>query len=227
MTDQVSAIPDRRLRTPRVAAIAGVAFGVLMITAFTIINLHVPAVDKDTGAWLETSAGPVTIALSLVPFAGIAFLWFMGVLRDRIGLLEDQFFSTLFIGSGLLYIGLVFTGGALAGGLLTTYGLNPSIATEGDVYVFARAVMYRVNNIYSIRMAGMFMFVLGTIWVRTGVMPRLLGLFTYVVAIVLLVSVSLSTWMVMIFPIWVLLVSIYVLVLNYRYRMAEGEDITG
>lgn len=218
MTDQARQIPDRRLRTPRAAAIAGVIFALLMIATYTTINLNVPALGEDTGAWLETSVRPVTIALALIPFAGIAFLWFMGVLRDRVGLLEDQFFSTLFIGSGLLYLGLVFTGAAMAGGLITAYALEPSIVTEGDVYIFARAVMYRINNVYSIRMAGMFMFVLATIWVRTGVMPRLLGMITYTVAILLLVSISFFPWLVVIFPTWVLLVSVYILVLNYRYR---------
>jgi hypothetical protein len=218
MNNQGPQNPDRRLRTPRAAAIAGVVFGLLMIATFTIINMNVPAVNEDTGAWLETSVGSITIALALVPFAGIAFLWFMGVLRDRIGLLEDQFFSTLFIGSGLLYLGLVFTGAAIAGGLITAYALEPSIVTETAVYIFARAVMYRINNVYSIRMAGMFMFVLATIWVRTGVMPRLLGLITYAVAILLLVSISFFPWMVGIFPTWVLLISVYILVLNYRNR---------
>jgi len=223
MTDQVPQIPDRRLTTPRAAAIAGVIFGLLMIAIFTIINLNIPAVEEDTGAWLETSVRPVTIALALIPFAGIAFLWFMGVLRDRIGLLEDQFFSTLFIGSGLLYLGLVFTGGAMAGGLMTAYFLEPSIVTEGNVYIFARAVIYQINNVYSIRMAGMFMFVLATIWVRTGVMPRLIGLITYAVAVVLLVSISFIPWMVEVFPVWVLLVSVYILVLDFRYRKDVDE----
>lgn len=223
MTDQTRQFPDRRLRTPRAAAIAGVIFGLLMIATFTILNSNIPAVDQDTGTWLETSAGQVSFALTLVPFAGIAFLWFMGVLRERIGLLEDQFFSTLFLGSGLLYLAMVFSGAAIAGGTITAYALDPTIVTEGEIYTFARAVMYRLNNIYSIRMAGMFMFVLATIWVRTGVMPRLVGLITYAVAVVLLVSISFVPWMVEIFPAWVLLLSVYILVLNYRHQKDADE----
>lgn len=223
MTDQAPQFPDRRLRTPKAAAIAGVIYGVLSITTFTIINLNIPSVNQDTGAWLETSIRPVSFALALVPFAGIAFLWFMGVLRERIGLLEDQFFSTLFMGSGLLYLAMVFSSAAIAGGTITAYALDPIIVTEGEIYTFARAVMYRLNNIYSIRMAGMFMFVLATIWVRTGVMPRLLGLITYAVAVVLLVSISFIPWMVEVFPVWVLLVSVYILVLNFRYRKDDDE----
>lgn len=232
MTEQASHISSRKLRTPRAAAIAGVIFSVLSITTFTIVNLNVPSVNEDTGAWLETSSGTVTLALALIPFAGIAFLWFMGVLRDRVGLLEDHFYSTLFLGSGLLYLAMVFTGAAIAGGTMTAYALAPTIVTEGDVYIFARAVMHRINNVYSIRMAGMFMFVLATIWVRTGVMPRLLALITYALALVLLVSVSFAPWITEVFPVWVLVISVYILVLNYRYKSDidatsfdnQGED---
>ena len=55
--------------------------------------------------WLTDSTGrnAVRLALNLVPFAGIACLWFMGLLRNRVGTLEDQFFATVFLGSGLLF----------------------------------------------------------------------------------------------------------------------------
>ncbi|MFA9404137.1 MAG: hypothetical protein ACERKY_13855 [Anaerolineales bacterium] len=223
MTEQHSHISSRRLRTPRTAAIAGIIFGVLLIVIYTIININIPAVPDDTGAWLETSAGPISMALTLVPFAGIAFLWFMGVVRDRLGLLEDQFFSTLFFGSGLLYLAMVFSGAAIAGGTLTAYAFDPTIVTDGGIYIFARAVMYRINNVYSIRMAGMFMFVLATIWVRTEIMPRWVALSTYALALVLLVSVGFLPWMTTIFPAWVLLTSAYILYLNYRYKKDDDE----
>jgi heme/copper-type cytochrome/quinol oxidase subunit 2 len=223
MTEQHSHISSRKLRTPRTAAIAGIVFGVLLIVIYATINLNIPAVPDDTGAWLETSAGPISMALTLVPFAGIAFLWFMGVVRDRLGLLEDQFFSTLFFGSGLLYLAMVFVGAALAGGILTAHSMNPGFVTEGGVYIFARAMIFRINNVYSIRMAGMFMFVLATIWMRTKIMPRWVALSTYALALVLLVSVGFLPWMTTIFPAWVLLTSAYILFLNYRYQKEDDE----
>ena len=48
----------------------------------------------------------------MAPFAGIAFLWFIGVLRNRVGALEDQFFSTVFLGSGLLFVASLFASAA-------------------------------------------------------------------------------------------------------------------
>ena len=79
--------------------------------------------------WLERArAARLTIGLALVPFAGIAFLWFMGVVRDRFKETEDQLFSSVFIGSGLLFLAMVFVSAALAGGIVTTI---PMIADDG------------------------------------------------------------------------------------------------
>ena len=51
--------------------------------------------------------------LYLAPFAGIMFLWFVAVIRDQIGEREDRFFATVFFGSGLLFVGLLFTTAAV------------------------------------------------------------------------------------------------------------------
>ena len=80
-----------RLKTPRAAAIAGILFSVLLITGLVLFRLSVRADPLETGASLKTSSNRVALALNLVPFAGIAFLWFIGVLRDRLGELEDRF----------------------------------------------------------------------------------------------------------------------------------------
>ena len=169
-------ISYRPLRTPRAAAIAGIGFAVLQITSYVLMQSSVPAEslsDED----LFQLAKSMNLALGLLPFAGIAFLWFLGVLRDRLGHLEDQFFSTLFFGSGLLYLAMTFVSAAITGGLLTVFAVDPELLFDGGLLTFSRAIIYRFNNVYAIRMAGMFMMVLGTIWVRTGLMPRWLAAF--------------------------------------------------
>ena len=85
-----------RLKTPRAAAIAGILFSVLLITGLVLFRLSVRADPLEAGAWLKTNSNTVALALNLVPFAGIAFLWFIGVLRDRLGELEDRFFPPVF-----------------------------------------------------------------------------------------------------------------------------------
>src|SRR5579883_2000756 len=90
------------LAPPRAAAVAGVVFSLLMTVSLVIVRLAVPQSHGDPGAWLSdpTRRMEVRFAAQLVPFAGIAFLWFIGVLRNRIGAREDQFFATVFLGSG-------------------------------------------------------------------------------------------------------------------------------
>ena len=222
MSKEVRPLNDLRLKTPRAAAAAGILFAVLHITANVLIQLSIPS-DPATGDfWLKEQAKTVALGLSLVPIAGIAFLWFIGVMRDRMGELEDRFFSSVFFGSGLLYMAMIFVSAALAGGLLTSYILEPDLLIASGVYTFSREVILTITNVYAIRMAGVFMISLGTIAVRTRIMPRWLTFLTYSVALVLLVSISLNYWVTLLFPAWVLVVSLYILVLNLHKKDA-GE----
>ncbi len=214
----------RPLRTPKAAAFAGIGFSILQISSYYLMQTSIPAEtlkEQD----LAQLAKNMTLALSLLPFAGIAFLWFLGVLRDRLGHMEDQFFSTLFFGSGLLYLAMTFVSAAITGGLLAIYAADPDLLFGSGILVFGRAMIYKFNNVYAIRMAGMFMFVLGTIWVRTGLMPRWLALLTYLTALTLIIGVAFWPWSTLFFPAWVFLISAYILVLNYRYKQ-ERDGVT-
>ena len=112
-------ITVRAIRTPRAAAVAGLACSVLFATAVALIDWAIPPGSRDAGAWLSDDAKrrAVSVALQLLPFAGFAFLWFIGVLRDRIGEGEDRFFASVFLGSGLLFVAMFFVSGALSAGL--------------------------------------------------------------------------------------------------------------
>lgn len=224
MAKATTDLTRRRLKTPRAAALAGIIFAVLMITAHVLIRLSVPTDISDTGAWLSGQARTVSLALSMVPFAGIAFLWFMGVVRDRLGHLEDQLFSTVFFGSGLLYLSLTFVAAALAGSLLADDTLRARNAAGAITYSFGRLAVYQISNIYALRMSGVFMISLGTIWLRTGTMPRWLVFITYALALLLLVSINLSVWFTLIFPAWVFVISIFILVGNLRHRSTSIES---
>ncbi len=227
MNDEVPHLTDRRLRTPRAAALAGILFALLLGTSLILIRISIPADPADGGRWLEERGSTVALALGLAPFAGIAFLWFIGVVRDRIGHFEDRFFSSVYFGSGLLYLAMMFVSAALAGSLLSTYAIIPAQLVDSGIYMFGRAIMWQISNIYAIRMAGVFMISLGTIWIRTHTMPRWLVFLTYGLALVLLVSISYSLWVTLIFPGWVLIISVYILALNLRSSGTEdGLAIT-
>ena len=226
MTGSHAHLSDRALRTPRAAAIAGILFAVLYSTSWILIRLAIPGDALEASDWLDQQAKNLSLAMSLVPFAGISFLWFMGVVRDRMGHQEDQFFSTLFSGGGYLYLGLTFASAAAIGSVLVLYVSDPSSLTGGGVYSLALVISNRLNSVYAMRMAGMFMFVLGTIWVRTKVMPRWLALVTYLLAAVLLVSIGFTPWVILVFPAWVSAISVAILILNYR-RIQEQEGPDG
>jgi len=205
-----------RLTTPRTGAIAGILFGLLFITCLILLRSAIPA-DLYSGTdWIEQGAQRISIALFLMPFAGIAFLWFIGVVRDRLGRYEDQFFSTVFFGSGLLFMAMVFSSMAIAGGMVAGYRLNPVITLDSQVIFFGRVVVMQLSNVYALRMAGVFMLSLGTIWLRTGLMARWLVILTYLLAVSLLIIINLSLWVTLIFPIWVMIISLEVLVINLK-----------
>ena len=227
MPDEPINLTNQKLKTPRAAALAGILFTALLASSVVLIRLSIPANPEDGGMWLKDSAGTVALALSLLPFAGIAFLWFIGVVRDRMGYLEDQFFSTVFFGSGLLFLAMTFVSAALAGGVLAAYALEPSKLINSGVYTLVRTVMYRITNVYAIKMAGVFMISLATIWVRTRLMPRWLAFLTYVLAVGLLLSIGSNLWVTLIFPAWVCVVSVYILVTNTRRPSAEPAEGAG
>jgi hypothetical protein len=204
------------LRTPRAAAVAGIIFSVLLITALVLLRISVPAHPAVAGAWLTDSRrrAAVVIALNLVPFAGIAFLWFVGVLRDRIGEREDRFFATVFLGSALLFVAMLFVAAAVAGGLIA--GVTSSGPPGGGTLALGRNVTAILLNVYTMRMAAVFTLTTVTIVRRTQIVSRWLTIAGLASALVLLVGVGISAWVELLFPAWILALSLDILVAGRR-----------
>ena len=205
------------LRTPRAAAVAGIIFSVLLISALVLLRVSVPARPDAAGAWLSDSQRrtAVAIALNLVPFAGIAFLWFIGVLRDRIGEREDRFFATVFLGSGLLFVGMLFVAAAVAGGLFAAAASGSGPPGAGTLAA-GRNTTGILLNVYSMRMAAVFTLTTVTIARRTEIVSRWLTIAGLVSALVLLVGVGISPWVELLFPAWILALSLDILAAGRR-----------
>ena len=216
MDDENESAISTRLKAPRAGAVAGVLFSILLIISVVLLRLSVPDSPRDPGMWLAESAKSVGLALSLLPFAGIAFLWFMGVLRDRMGIHEDRFLATVFLGSGLLFLALVFASSAVAGALIMAYEAIPGKLMDSATYTFGRGVTYNLTNVYALRMAGVFMMSTCTINVRIGMFPRWIGFLGYVLALFLLLTAGRWGWGPLVFPIWTFVVSVYILFANFR-----------
>jgi hypothetical protein len=213
-----------RLKTPRAAAIAGIVFSVLLIAILWLLRRSAPADPLDTGAWIATESNAVVVALNLVPFAGIAFLWFIGVLRDRLGEQEDRFFATVFFGSSLLFLAMLFAAAAIAGAvmLLAANASEPERLINSPIFHFARATVYIIANAYAIKMACVFMVSTSTVVIRTGIAPRWIAILGFLLACILLVGSYYLSWSIAVFPVWVFLLSIYILI--YNLRMRQGDD---
>ncbi|GAY18252.1 hypothetical protein [Mycobacterium sp. shizuoka-1] len=216
----------KTLTTPRAAAAAGVAFALLFGANLILIRSSLPEGAQPGSQWLDAATDKMKIAAVLMPFAGIAFLWFIGVVRDGLGRFEDKFFGTVFLGSGLLFLAMMFVTSAIGAGLS---GSNSAVGQEAlghsEVAVFGQMVVLALSKTYALRMAAVFMISLATIWLRTGLMPRWLVFVSYVLAVSLLISSDISMWLTLSFPIWVLVVSLLLLA---RAGVFEGlrDDFT-
>ena len=201
------------LRTPRSAALAGIAFSVLFTISLVLVRESMPADPADAGAWLadDSQRRSVLRALGLMPFAGIAFLWFIAVVRDRIGDSEDRFFATVFLGSGLLFIAMLFVGTATTAALVSSAGDDSQRLVDSGVWSVGRRLTFSLVNVYGLRMAGVFVIATSTILWRTRAGPRWLALSGYAIAIVLLGMLGFYRRLELLFPAWVMVVSLYIL----------------
>jgi hypothetical protein len=213
------------LRTPRAAAVAGIVFSVLLIASLVLLRLSTPADPAVPGAWLSDPARrrTVAVALNLVPFAGIAFLWFIGVLRDRIGGHEDRFFATVFLGSGVLFVGMLFVAAAMAGGLIAESAAHQSGSGGAGNLALGRNVTGLLLNVYAMRMAAVFSITTVTIARRTGIVSKWLVVAGLVTALVLLVGVGISAWVELLFPAWILALSVDILTVG-RHSLARTSQ---
>ena len=182
-------------------------FALLFGTVIVLIRLRMPEGMKDSSAWLSSSHTGIVTAAVLMPFAGISFLWFIGVVRDGFGEYEDRFFASVFLGSGLLFLAMMFVATAVAAGLVSTDTGVIDAAAHAEVIDVGKMIVLKTTKTYAVRMAAVFMISAATIWLRTRLMPRWLALLSYLVALAILIASDLSMWVTMTFPIWVLVVS--------------------
>jgi hypothetical protein len=224
----LDAMPDRRptrakLRTPQAAAVAGILFSLLAIASFVLLWISVPANPQEPGAWLRSSSGAVTVAVNLMPFSGIALLWFIAVLRDRMGEFEDRFFATVFFGSGIVFVCTFFAAAAVVGAIMLAFAAGPEQAVDSTTYHFARALAYVLLNVYMIKAAAVFMITTSTVVIYTGIAPRWMATLGYALALLLLFASYYIRWSFLLFPLWVLVFSGWILIRKYW----PGQESSG
>ena len=206
-------------RTRRSAAVAGIVFAVLLLVAMTLIRLALSDADPESLRGDAARREQIRLGLHLVPFAGIAFLWFIGVVRDQIGAVEDRLFSSVFLGSGLLFVAMMFVGAVNTSSLITLLD-RPRANTE--IWLFGRDFTQSLVSVYAMRMAAVFTLSVSTLGLRMAAFPRWVAFAGYAAAVVLLVSAGEHKWTQLVFPLWVLVLSIVIL-LTKPQRRGESE----
>jgi hypothetical protein len=207
-------------RTRRSAAIAGIVFAVLLLAAMTMARI---ALAESSFQALQADAQRRTLirlSIGLVPFAGIAFLWFIGVVREQLGEVEDRLFSTVFMGSGLLFLAMLF------GATVTSASLLAMLAGQranADVFAYGRDISQGYMSVYAMRMAAVFTISVSTAARRTAALPRWVSYLGYLIALVLLVAAGEHRWTQLVFPSWVLLVSLVILFVRPPNRVRRVE----
>jgi hypothetical protein len=208
------ALIGHRMRTPRSAAIAGIIFSFLFTISMLLVWISIPANPMGPPTDVINHLKTISFSLDLLPFAGIAFLWFIAVVRDRLGELEDRFFATVFLGSGLLFIAMLFNAAEVAGGLIGILSRGSENLIQSGTYALGRAEIQQAMHIYAMKMAGVFMITTSTISLQTRLFPHWMVVLGYVLALILLLSVGTIEWIPLVFPLWVLLISLHILTEN-------------
>ena len=211
MSTGAPVLTPRLWRSRRAAAVAGILFGVLLIAALVMSRI---ALDEGSFESLRSDAqrrAMIRISLNLVPFAGIAFLWFIGVLRDQLGAVEDRLFSTVFLGSGVLFLAMLFMGTVTSTSLMGMLE-RPDLSVE--IFAYGRNTTRVLISVYAMRMAAVFTLSVSTVGLRTAALPRWVCYLGYAVGLTLMVAAARFQWSQLVFPAWVLLVSLSLLLIR-------------
>jgi len=211
MSTGAPVLTPRLWRSRRAAAIAGILFGVLLIAALVMARIALAEGSLEGLRADARSRSLIRLSLNLVPFAGIAFLWFIGVLRDQLGAVEDRLFSTVFLGSGVLFLAMLFMGTVTSTSLMVMLARpDPDV----EIFAYGRSTTQTLISVYAMRMAAVFTLSVSTVGLRTAALPRWVCFLGYVVGLTLMLAAARFQWSQLVFPAWVLLVSLSLLLIR-------------
>jgi hypothetical protein len=196
----------------RLSSISGVLFAALFVVAIVLVGStpNLSASDADiTAYYASNSTLLATVGLYLVPFAGIAFLWHAHCTRL---LIEARTPSPspipygLQLVSGVLFVVLLFAGTASAGAVALLKDLTNAPLPSADFVRGMLAVGYGMVFVYALRGAGMYALT------NAMIMPKWLAVVSYLLALFLLLITTLHPAAVLVFPTWVVIVSVVIFI---------------
>jgi len=204
-----------RLASIEAAAVAGIicAIGWSLSLRGLLAAPGIGAADREITAFYSDSANATAalVWLQVLVFSTIAFLWFVGVVRGRIGDREPKLFGTVFLGASILLAGLLFLGATLLAAPAIQVSLADKAPDPGASSLL-RAAAAVVLSVFLPRVATLVMFSTASLGRATGALPRWLVLGTFGVGLFELVNVTVDTPTIFLVPAWIALVSVVLLV---------------
>lgn len=199
---------------------AGIVFSITSVLALSLLRALPHQWDNEIYPWRadDTNARALSLGLGIASVAAVALLWFVAVVRRRVGKREDQFFSTVFLGSAIVYVCLWLVGAAnLAAPAMVRNGqLDPASID------LAEAVAAGLLLVVGTRIQAVFVASASTIFLRTSVLPNWVGYLGYLVAAVLFVVPVVYSPLGLAMPIFVFVSSVMILV-HRRDEAGEGD----
>jgi hypothetical protein len=207
-----------RSAAARIAAISGLVFAVLFVVALVLMHRAPRLADPDsTYAAFYAGGGDelfVAVGLYLVPFAGIAFLWHMTAMRNVLDTLTPAP-STMAHGlnllAGVIFVVLLFAGTAAVGAVAFGIYFGHTPAEDPAVARALTGLGYGLVFIFAVRGAGMFALTTTTLLRNAKVLPTIPAVLAYLLAAFLLLAVTKNPAAALVFPAWVVLISIFLL----------------
>jgi hypothetical protein len=197
-------------RAAYLTAAVGIAHALLFILAYLLLQGTPGAKASDAELVQFYTVGDrrrlIIVGLYLMPFAAIAFLWFIVALRMWIAysaIRVSVLLSNVQLVAGIIYIALFLTAAAA----LSAMSASIEFAESGVDASEARQFLQFSNTmvlVLAMRMAAIFVFTTSNIGRTSGVLPRWFIYAGFAVGLFLLLSASFSPLLVMAFPVWLL-----------------------
>jgi hypothetical protein len=204
-----------RIASVEAAAIAGIVCAVGWSLSLRGL-LSAPGLGASDAEIADYYADPANgrtalVWLQVLVFSTIAFLWFVGVVRGRIGDREPKLFGTVFLGASILLAGLLFLGATLLAAP-AIQAVVADTAPDPGATSLLRAGAAVVLSVFLPRIATLVMFSTASLARATGALPRWLVVLTFAVGLFELLNVTIVTPTIFVVPAWIALVSVVLLV---------------
>ena len=204
--------PARRHAT-RLTSLLGIAFALLFLTALALLTRTPSARSTDQELVNFYASGEqrwiLISGLYVLPVAAVAFLWFIAAFRQWVEMSSrtiDQLQATVQMLSGVGFITLAFAAAGAATIVASSVELanlpvDPTVARQFPLY--SRTLLI----IFGMRMAAIFVTTTAKLGHEAQLLPRWFLFASYGVAAALFLVPTLSVWLVVVFPLWVLALS--------------------